>query len=139
MESQTRIEPDGKTLQWWIAKSTNLPKHRRNGWVVAWILEEFRDQDLVAKACAMKQFQERMTDAGLAQILDPKSSPRKRCKVVGAATQDKEDLLTEQAQRLMIQAIDRSIASYVSGIRCWAAFNDAVGNSDHFPATEDLR
>ena len=36
-------------------------------------------------------------------------------------------MLDEAGQRSMIAAIDRSIPSYASGIRCWAAFQDACG------------
>lgn len=36
----------------------------------------------------------------------------------------------------MLAAIDRSLAAYASGIRCWAAFQDACNNQIHFPATE---
>jgi len=38
----------------------------------------------------------------------------------------------------MIKAIERSIPAYISGLRCWGAFNDALGISIHFPASEKL-
>ena len=38
-------------LQWWIARSPNLPVQRRNGRVVSWILETSKDEELVARAC----------------------------------------------------------------------------------------
>ena len=38
----------------------------------------------------------------------------------------------------MLASIKESIPSYVSGIRCWAAFNDNLGRSKHFPLTEDM-
>ena len=38
----------------------------------------------------------------------------------------------------MLKSISGSIPAYCSGIRCWAAYCDALGLSVHFPATEDL-
>ena len=38
----------------------------------------------------------------------------------------------------MIAAIDNSIPSYISGIRCWGAFCDALSVKEHFHARPDL-
>lgn len=43
--------------------------------------------------------------------------------------------MDEQAQRLMIEAIGESLDTYMSGIRCWAAFCSAAKIEVHFPAT----
>eukprot|EP00959_Pyramimonas_sp_CCMP1952_P044627 932234-Pyramimonas_sp.AAC.1 len=36
----------------------------------------------------------------------------------------------------MLAAIGRSLPSYIAGVRCWAAFVDALGRARHFPARE---
>ena len=38
----------------------------------------------------------------------------------------------------MVKAIERSIPAYISGLKCWGAFNDAIGIPIHFPATEKV-
>ena len=37
----------------------------------------------------------------------------------------------------MLASMQGSIPSYISGIRCWAAFNDSLGRTRHFPVTEE--
>ena len=45
-------------------------------------------------------------------------------------------ILDEQAQRHVLQAIGKSLPNYMAGIRCWAAFCDATSIRPHFPARE---
>ena len=56
--------------------------------------------------------------------------------MVQNATGRKEELLDEHGQRAMLQAIGKSLPTYTSGIRCWAAFCDAMVLRVHFPAKE---
>ena len=37
-----------------------------------------------------------------------------------------------------MKAIEKSAAAYMSGLRCWAAFNDALGCVEHFPAKPEM-
>ena len=37
----------------------------------------------------------------------------------------------------MLASIQGSIPSYISGLGCWAAFNDNLGRAQHFPVTEE--
>ena len=46
--------------------------------------------------------------------------------------------LDELGQRDMIEAISKSASSYSSGLKCWAAFCDALGVRVQFPASEQL-
>ena len=38
----------------------------------------------------------------------------------------------------MLATIQASMSTYSSGLKCWAAFNDALGRRQHFPATETM-
>ena len=105
---------------------------------MSWMLEEFEREDVIANACNLQTFRQRMVASGLGAVLDSSTTPRKRCIALRSTGLEEANLLTENAQRSMIRAIDRSLSTYVSGIRCWAAFNDAMGVQIHFPATEDL-
>ena len=102
------------------------------------MLEEYRQEQQIAEACKLSVFHERMAEAGLTSILDPKSAPRTRCAELKKSGANNNRLLDEQAHRAMIQAIARSVPAYVSGLRCWAAFCDASGVSIQFPATEGM-
>ena len=136
-ETPTEIEPAG-TLKWWLSKAKSLPAERRNGWVVARMLEEYSQEQEIATVCGMETFQQRMERSGLRDICESRTTPRARCDILRRAAAEKQQLLDESAQRSMIKAIDRSIPSYISGVRCWAAFCDAQGVVTHFPATEVL-
>ena len=63
-----------------------------------------------------------MQDAGLPAPL------RKRCRVIAAAGVGHFGFLDENVQK--------PIPPYISGLRCWAAFCDAVGVAIHFLAAE---
>ena len=95
--------------------------------MLAWILEEFKKEFQIGQACNMKLFEARMVDARLGPIVYKGAPPRQACEIVKVAQPPKEDLLEERAQRAMIEAIDLSIPSYASSLKCWAAFNDALG------------
>ena len=116
-----------ESLSWWIQRSTNLPACHRNGWVISLILEQYKNEADYVESLQKASFQDRMAQAGLQGLLSDGSTPRKRCAALAAATEERAELTTERSQRLMIKAIDRSIPSYVSGIRCWGAFCDALG------------
>ena len=121
----------------WLSRSHNLPEDRRNGWVVSWIFESFQKEEFVTTACNQNTFIERMKAEGLAPLLDNTLGPRAKCKVIEKAQPTKLQLLEESGQRMMLQAISRSLPSYISGIRCWAAFCDSIGLKTHFPAKEE--
>ena len=88
-------------------------------------------------ACEKAAFASRMRDAGLAELVGASGGPRRRCRTLaGAKLERKESLLAEGGQREMLRSIPDSIPAYCSGIRCWAAYCDAMGYSVHFPATE---
>ena len=123
---------------WWLSRVQTLPNDRCNGWVVSRMLEEFAYEDAIASSCNLVEFKDRMTNAGLAPLMDASVPPRKRCAALKDSQGPVEGLLDEQAHRLMIKAIARSIPSYVSGLRCWAAFCDGNGLARHFPASETL-
>ena len=133
---RTLEEASDSTARWWISRSTNLPEERRNGWVVSWISKSFQKEELVAAACEKGAFHERMNAEGLGSLLEQSQCPRAKCKVVQQASLKKEELLDEFGQRAMLQAIGKSLPTYTSGIRCWAAFCDALGLRIHFPAKE---
>jgi hypothetical protein len=78
-----------------------------------------------------------MNDAGMGKLLSD-GGPRAQCTVLAKANETKEILLDENAQRLLIDSIQKSYRSYISGVKCWAAFCDALGKQTHFPATEQL-
>ena len=100
-------------------------------------MEEFAQESKYAHACQKAAFATRMQEAGLGELVKPGGGPRHRCKVLAAVGEVKETLLAEGSQRLMLTAISDSIPAYCSGIRCWAAFCDAMGCSVHFPASEE--
>ena len=93
---------------------------------------------LISQACNKPTFAQRMGDAGLGELLSATGAPRKRIKLVAQGGAGATGLLDEGGQRAMLNAISRSLATYGSGIRCWAAFCDAVGFRVHFPATEQM-
>ena len=137
--SSTREEVPVNGLQeWWLARATSLPRDRRNGWVVSAMIEEFRNETVIANACGKPTFAERMREAGLGDLLLLQGPPRKRVKLLAQGGRDGLELLDEAGQRAIMQAISRSLPAYGSGVRCWAAFCDAVGVRVHFPATERL-
>ena len=127
------------SLSWWISRSSSLSPEHRNAWVVTLIMDQFMKEDEYATHLKRETFRERMVAGGMSSILDEKVAPRKRCKLLHAAdARTKYDLADEHAQRLMIKAIGRSIPSYISGIRCWGAFCDAMGVHVHFPASSQM-
>ena len=132
------VRDERQSLSWWISRSVDLPQEHRNGWVVSLILEQYADEEKVASQIAKQTFALRMQETGLDSVLDPSVPPRKRCKALQAAPEAKKQLAEEHAQRLMIKAISRSLPSYMSGLRCWAAFCDAIGCRVHFPATSSM-
>ena len=123
---------------WWLSRSANLPPNRMNGWVVSMAMEEFVKEGEFAKASNKAGFATRMRDAGLAELVDSRGGPRRKCNTLAKAGSEKFQLLAEGGQREMLRSIAASIPAYCSGIRCWAAYCDAMGRSVHFPATEDL-
>ena len=129
-----RREVEPSSASWWISQSANLPADRRNGWVVSWIFESFQKEALVAAACEKEAFNIRMRAEGLGSLLESTAGPRAKCKVIQQASALKEQLLDEQGQRTMLQAIGKSLPTYTSGIRCWAAFCEGMGLRTHFPA-----
>ena len=128
---------DGNT-DWWIAHSYRLPEARRNGWVVSMALEEYSKEETFAKACGKKTFAARMEEAGLAELAMPKMAPRRKCQLLSQAGMERSQLVAESGQRLMLASIADSLPSYCSGIRCWAAYCDAMGHKTHFPATAQM-
>ena len=54
------------------------------------------------------------------------------------AGEAKACLVTETGQLAMLESVRDSLPSYISGVRCWAAFNDALGRSQRFPVTESM-
>ena len=74
---------------------------------------------------------------GMASLLDTSLVPRKKCNILRDAQGIKELLVTEIGQRHMLASIRDSIPAYISGIRCWAAFNDSLGRPQDFPVIED--
>jgi len=102
------------------------------------MLEEYRKEEEIATSCRLETFQCRMSKAGLGEFCATAAHPRRRCSLLQHAGEDKSELLDEHAQRNMIKAIGRSIPSYMSGLRCWAAFCDAHGEKIHFPASSAL-
>ena len=124
--SNTSCENPSVQLSWWISKSSSFSSEHRNAWVLSLILEQYLHEEQVSVALKKDTFNQRMDVAGLGVILDGSVPPRKRCKAIQASTSSKAQLLDENAQRMMIHAISRSIPAYISGIRCWGAFCDAL-------------
>ena len=88
------------------------------------------------EACEKASLEERLSECGLQSFSDKSGGPRKRCQLLQQATEVKHVLIAEIGQRHMLASISESLRSHMSGIRCWAAFNDALGEQVHFPATE---
>ena len=78
MEQEDVVEDPN---QWWISKSLRLPDDRRNGWVLAWIIETHFKEHVVVEACGKASYAERMKEAGLGELLLETSRPRRRCAV----------------------------------------------------------
>ena len=93
-------------------------------------------EDFVATASNKSTLRERLSDCGLANLLDASLGPRKRCELLAQADGAKSLLVNEIGQRHMLASIQGSIPSYISGLRCWAAFNDSLGRAQHLPVTE---
>ena len=137
-QTSTRPTPPVDGLkEWWIARATSLPESSLNGWVLACMLDEYTNETLIARACEKPTFAERVSTAGLHEAFNSEGGPRKRCKLLAQAGSEKSALMEEGAQRSMIAAIAASLSAYSSGIKCWAAFCDAMNWKVHFPATED--
>ena len=107
----------------------NLPEEKRNGWV---------GEQLVSQATGKPPFGQRVEEAGLGALLGA-GGPRAQCRAIAQAADVKNMLLDENAKRLILNSIAKTWISYVSGIKCWAAFCDAIGCSRRFPATESSR
>ena len=80
---------------WRLSRVSSLPAERKNGWVVARMLDEYAQERQIADACNLTVFHERMREAGLASILDPKSAPRARCAALKTTGMDNASLLDE--------------------------------------------
>ena len=128
--------PANAGASWWIQRVFSIPQEKRSGWVVAQIIDEFASECKLAELLQKETFAIRMRNAGLNSLADVNQTPRKRCVAIGAAGQDVAALLDESGQRSMLDAIKFSLKSYASGVRCWAAFADAMRFETHFPATE---
>ena len=94
--------------QWWISTCLQLPDDRRNGWVLAWIVEAHFKEHVVVEACGKTPYADRMREAGLGDLLVDTTNPRKRCAVIAQATAHKQALLAEQGQRRKIDSIGGS-------------------------------
>ena len=138
--SQARAIPapqvDGMK-EWWISRVLSVPESSVNGWVLSCMLDEYSNESFIAKACEKPTFDERVASAGLEEAFNSSGGPRKRCKLIAKAGPEAPSLMNESAQRAMIAAISASLPAYSSGIKCWAAFCDAMGWKVHFPATEE--
>ena len=101
-------------------------------------LEEYSRENTFAAACGKKTFATRMEEAGLAELATPKGGPRRKCQLLSQAGLERSQLVAERGQRLMLASIADSLPAYCSGIRCWAAYCDAMGHKTHFPATAQM-
>ena len=72
----------GTNRAWWISQSPNLPMDRRNGWVVTMAMEEFTKEAEFAEACDKAVFATRMREAGLAELVDGRGGPRRKCQAL---------------------------------------------------------
>lgn len=133
--SSAGVPPEQAGTEWWLQRVLVLSADKRTGWVVAQCVDEFRREQEIAAVCAKETFDQRLAKVGFRE-LEAVSAPRKRCKVLQNVASDKHVLLDELAQRSMLAAISDSLASYASGIRCWAAFLDASSVGVHFSADE---
>ena len=90
---------------WWITKSLRLEDDRRNGWVVAWIVESHFKEDLISAASGKEKFGTRMANAGMASLITEADGPRKRVQVLAKATEQRDMLFEELGQRRKVDAI----------------------------------
>ena len=65
----------------WITRSVNLPEEKRNGWVVAWIIESHFSEQPVSQATGKPLFGQRMEEAGLGALLGT-GGPRAQCRAI---------------------------------------------------------
>ena len=133
MSSTADHAPADGLKEWWITRSTTLPRDRLNGWVVSAMMDEFKNEGFTAKACDKLTFAQRMREAGLGDLLALEGAPRKRIKVLAKGGRNAMGLLDAGGQRAMLHTIAKSLPAYGSGIRCWAAFCDAACSRIHFP------
>ena len=91
------------------------------------IIDDYIQEEKIATACEMATFSARMKEAGLADLLEPCARPRQNCQRLAKATCSVVEYLDEMGQRDMLASIKKSAASYSSGLKCWAAFCDALG------------
>ena len=103
--------------------------------MVAWILETHHREQFVVEATGKKPYTERLRKACLAELVEVPGKPRQKCLILAKASAEREALLDEQGQRRKMDAISKSWQAYCSGIRCYAAFCDAMGYSPHFPTS----
>ena len=68
--------------QWWIQKSLHLPEDRRNGWVIAWVIETHFNEHTFVEACEKVSFIDRMQQAGLGDLVNVRTTPRKKCAII---------------------------------------------------------
>ena len=129
------VEDSDAEEELWITRSLKLPAERRNGWVVAWIIETHHREAFVLSATGKTSYDDRLRKAGLGDLLDVPGKPRQKCSLLAKATTQKEELLDEQGQRRKLDSISKSWPAYCSGIKCYAAFCDAMGYCPHFPAS----
>ena len=111
------------TSDLWLHRSHDIPHDRLNGWVVSWVLDSYLKEDVVTKACEKASLEDRLSECGLQSFQDNSIGPRRRCQLLQQATDMKHSLVAEIGQRHMLASISESLRSYMSGIRCWAAFN----------------
>ena len=101
-------------------------------------MDSFLKEETIARTCEKATYEERLAANGMASLSDARLGPRKKCEVLKQAGEAKACLVTEAGQRAMLESVRDSLPSYISGVRCWAAFNDALGRSQHFPVTESM-
>ena len=129
------LDDSDEDAELWVTRSLKLPAERRNGWVVAWILETHHREAFVLAATGKTSYEERLRKAGLGELLDMPGKPRQKCSILARASAQREALLDEQGQRRKMDSISKSWPAYCSGIKCYAAFCDAMGYSPRVPAS----
>ena len=134
----TEHTPVNGLREWWIARALTLPLEKHNGWVVAAMIDEYIHEEHIAEACEKATFTQRLTEAGLQDLLNPRAKPRQRCKQLVEKREVAAAFLDEAGQRSMLESIRKPAMSYSAGLKCWAAFCDSVGEKVHFPASERL-
>ena len=82
-----------------------LPDERRNGWVIAWVVETHFKEEVVVRACEKVPYKDRMEAAGLGALLNEPGKPRQKCALITKATEQREALLEEHGQRRKIDYI----------------------------------